>query len=594
MISRAPGKTRRVPPPTADLETHSSYPPIEGAFSKEDILAARLKVTKVVPFQQASPPYLNNFTLAVVSGLLLVLAFPNWTLWSLGWVGTAPLIMAIAREQRFWRAALLGWVTGTIFYAGTSHWITYSMHNYGGISLAVSYLLLVLAAAVIGSFTAVFAGVLGLAIRSFGGWAILSAPILWAASEWLRLQATGLGWNALGYSQAFQPMLIQSARFGGVYFVSAFLVAMSAAIVFSLIYLGYKRGWIVLSVALLMAAAVVVGGLQQPVAAPPVGAVAVIAVQPNFPIDGDWGDDKFFEQMLLRQLSLSEQGIAELHQNQAYQGEADGPNSRGRQLPSRVVIWPESPINFQYEKDEALQKRLAAFVKKHQVFLLLNSWGTPHTGDAGDTAYNSALLIGPGGERLSRYDKIDLMPFGEYVPARGVIPFMDRIPALVADTAAGKTFTRFDVADSSIGALICFEAIRPGLSRRLRGDGATALVQLSNESWFGPSSMARQMLAHAVFRAVENNVDVVRVTNSGASAQVTPYGDVLDETPMFQTATRLFHIKSAAQAGEGTFYTRRGDLFAVTCAVIGAIAFAASVISVIREVLKKRKEEEND
>ena len=424
--------------PTADLETHSSYPPIEGTFSKEDILAARLKVTKVVPFQQASPPYLNNFILAVVSGLLLVLAFPNWTLWSLGWVGTAPLIMAIAREQRFWRSALLGWVTGTIFYAGTSYWITYSMHNYGGLSLGVSYLLLFLAAAIIGSFTAVFAGVLGLAIRSFGGWAILSAPVLWAASEWLRQHVAGLGWNALGYSQAFQPMLIQSARFGGVYVVSAFLVAMSAAIVFSLIYLGYKRGWVVLSVALLMAIVVVVGGLQQPLATPPSGAVAVIAVQPNFPIEGDWNDGKFFEQMTRRLISLSEQGIAESNQNQAYQVEAEAADNRVQRPSSRIVIWPESPINFQYEKDEALQKRITTFVKKQNVFLLLNSWGTPLAGDADEAAYNSALLIGPGGERLGRYDKIDLMPFGEYVPAREVLPFMDRIPAFAGMTAIGS------------------------------------------------------------------------------------------------------------------------------------------------------------
>src|ERR1044072_4616532 len=103
---------------------NSSYPPSEGTFSREDILASRFRVTKVLPFQQASPPFVNNLFLATISGFLLVFAYPNWGLWSLGWVGVAPLLMAVAREQKFWQSVLLGWTTGTIFYLGTSYWVT--------------------------------------------------------------------------------------------------------------------------------------------------------------------------------------------------------------------------------------------------------------------------------------------------------------------------------------------------------------------------------------------------------------------------------------------------------------------------------------
>jgi len=129
-------------------------------------------------------------SLAIFSGLLLIFAFPDWNLWSLGWVGTAPLIMAIVRERKFWRSLLLGTVTGTIFYAGSSYWVTYSMHNYGGLSLWLCYLILIVFSATLGVFTGLFGAVLGVAIKRVGGWSILAAPAVWASSEWVRLQAT--------------------------------------------------------------------------------------------------------------------------------------------------------------------------------------------------------------------------------------------------------------------------------------------------------------------------------------------------------------------------------------------------------------------
>src|SRR6266404_3661539 len=111
--------------------SEEAVPPV---YAREDLLAARFRLAKVLPFQQ-SAPFISNLSLAIFSGLLLVFAFPDWNLWSLGWVGTAPLIMAVVRERKFWRSLLLGTVTGTIFFAGSSHWVTYSMHHYGDIPL---------------------------------------------------------------------------------------------------------------------------------------------------------------------------------------------------------------------------------------------------------------------------------------------------------------------------------------------------------------------------------------------------------------------------------------------------------------------------
>jgi len=562
-----------------------AVPPV---YAREDLLAARFRLARVLPYQQSRSPFISNLLLAVFSGLLMIFAFPEWNWWSLGWVCAAPLLMAVVRERRFWGALILGWTTGTIFYMGTSYWVTYSMHHYGDIALWLSYVILLIFSATLGIFTALFAGLFALVIKRFGGWAILSAPILWAASEWLRLQISGVGWNALGYSQAFQQPVIAIARFGGVYIVSALLVAASTALVFGVIYLERRRGLVVLTIAILLAIVSVIYG-ERLRAAQPIesGSVGVAAIQPNVPISGDGGDSKFIEQMLIRHFHLSEQALQSADEKSSSEtptahslnNSADAATNSNHAAVS-VIIWPESPMNFEYDRDPALQQRIAAFTRRNQVTLMMNSWGFPKDSPPNDIQYNSALLIGPSGEKIAEYDKIALVPFGEYIPARSWLPFAKDIRALVGDITPGTSFTLGEAAGARLGTLICFEATRPDLARRLRREGASALVQISNESWFGPTSMPRQMLAEAVFRAVENNVDVIRATNSGLSAFVHPLGQTEGETPLFETATRVWQIKTVAEAQRDslTFYTRHGDLFAITCAVASMILIGASFI----------------
>jgi apolipoprotein N-acyltransferase len=549
---------------------------VPSSFTREDILAARLRVAKVMPYQRSSTPFISNLSLAVISGLLLVFAFPDWNLWSLGWVGTAPLIMAVVREQRFWRSIALGWVTGTIFYAGSSYWVTHSMHNYGGLPLWLSFVLLTVLASMLGFFTGIFAGATALGVKRFGGWAMLAAPVLWAASEWARQLVTGVGWNALGYSQAFQTTVIQTARLGGVYIVSALLVAAGTALVFAVVYLERRRGVIVLTGFGVLAVASIIYGQS---IRPPDGrngSVSVVAVQPNIPISGAWGDPKFVDQMFSRQLSLSEEAIrAHLKENASENGAGTG-----------LVIWPESPMSLEYDRDAELRRRVADFTGRNGVYLLMSSWGFAENPGASPAAlYNSAMVIAPSGERISRYDKIALVPFGEYVPARGWIPFMDRIPALVGDITPGAGFSVSDVAGAKIGTVICFEATRPDISRRFRIEGVSALAQISNELWFGPTSAPRQMLQHAIFRAVENDVDLVRVTNSGLSALINRYGQVEGETPIFQTDARVWRINTVAEASREplTFYTRYGDIFAISCAALGSLFVIASAAPALRK-----------
>src|SRR5215471_5236211 len=306
--SEGRGRHRPSTPEACALRAGLSHPreTVPPALSREELLASRLRVSKVLPYQRARTPFLSNLSLALSSGILLVFAFPDWNLWSLAWVGVAPLIMAVIREQRFWRSLILGTLTGTVFFVGTSHWVTYSMHNYGGIPVWLCFVIIILLAAVLALFTGLFAGIISWATARLGLWAMLAAPLVWTACEWLRLQLTGMGWNALGYSQAFQPAVIQIARLGGVYAVSSLLVSASAALVFAVVYLEKPRGVIVLTVAGVIAlAAVWYGRSFRPANDPRKASLWACVVQPDVPIAADWDDPTYVDQMINRHMTLA-------------------------------------------------------------------------------------------------------------------------------------------------------------------------------------------------------------------------------------------------------------------------------------------------
>src|SRR5262245_49110379 len=436
----------------AGAHSSEAVPP---ALSREDILASKLRLAKVVPYQGARPPFLSNLSLAILSGLLLVFSFPDWNLSTLAWIGAAPLILASARERRMGRAFLLGLVTGTVFYVGSSYWVTYSMHHYGGMSLWVSYPVSVLIAAILGLFTGLFSMTLSRTVARFGGWAILGAPILWAASEWARLQITTMGWNALGYSQAFYPIVIQAARFGGVYLISAILVAVSAALVFGMVYIERRRGLIVFAVVAALAAGNLLYGQRIRSEKDQPGSVTLGVVQPNFPIAGDWENPQFVDQMLEQQFKLSAE-LIEINSRAATRddpagaragdGADDSPagraqaavtettGSKPRDAGIDIIVWPESPMPLEYDRDPVFRQKLSSLTRRNDVYVLLNTWESPDSAGL----RNSAIAVSPAGDKLFEYDKIGLLPYGEYVPGKGWLPFMDRVTAVVGDVTPGK------------------------------------------------------------------------------------------------------------------------------------------------------------
>ena len=489
---------------------------------------------------------------AAATAILLILSFPNFELSLLAWIALVPLMVVIAKRPAPVRSFLLGWAAGTAFFYGSCYWLTYSMIHYGGLPTVVAYLLLIPGALVVGVFPGLFAWLLALAIKYTGRWAVLLAPLFWAALEWARLIVTGQLWNALGYSQAYHPTLIQPAIWGGVYAVSFLIVAINAAVV--LVIVSRTPGSIAIAVfiVLLVPAAIFVSPFCEThtdsfTPAP----VTVIALQPNVPMNLEKSDAELNE-------------LRERHWSMT----ANTLNNLPHDNSPRFVIWPESPMNFTYASDKTFQQQLANFTRQNHTSLLFNSLEPT----LANGFYNSALLINEDGRLIAQYDKIRLLPFGEYVPLPQWLPGTSLITGLVGDFTPGDKYTVMPFGNYRAGTFICIESAYPYIARELTFHGADVLINISNDGYLGPTAVMRQHLANVVFRAVENGRPVLRVTNTGISARIDERGHIEDQTAPFQPDVRVWQVRPSVIAS--TFYTRHGDLFVYFCglAVVGFFA----------------------
>ena len=286
-------------------------------------------------------------------------------------------------------------------------------------------------------------------------------------------------------------------------------------------------------------------------------AVRVIAIQPNVPMDAT-GDDSQMNDLLQRHFALTRTGLQELETK-----------SLIHDVP-RLVIWPESPMNFSYSRDPHLRQVVGDFARDNHTSILLNS--LEPASDGGDQ--NSAVMVNEEGAIAARYDKIRLMPFGEYVPLPRWLPGASSVRSLVGEFKPGSSYTLMPLGALRAGVFICIEAAHPAIARSFTNEGADVLINISNDGYLGPTPVMRQHLANAIFRAVENNRDLVRVTNTGITAFINSNGETSDVTPGFQTAVRSWTISGDGK--DSTFYSRHGDAFVYACALISLGFVSAS------------------
>ena len=501
-------------------------------------------------------PTSSEWVAAAATTLLLILSFPNFELFYLAWIGLVPLLVVVSRKPSPLRSLILGWAAGTVFFYTTCYWLTYSMIHYGGLPTVVAYLLLVPAAIVIGIFPGLAMMLVARAIKRWGLTALLLAPVFWTAFEWVRLGVTGQLWNALGYSQAFYSILLGPATFGGVYAVSFMIVMVNAAVAFAIV--ARRSIWSIAAALLLIALVAVVVGYSSVLAtrnsySEPY--VNVVAIQPNVPMTLVKSATELSE-LRARHVTMTSDALKNFS--------TDKP---------RLVIWPESPMNFTYAADLGLQSMIASFTKTNQTSLLFNSLEPAPDGGS----YNSALLVNEQGRLIAQYDKIRLMPFGEYVPLPQWLPGASLISGMVGEFTPGDKYTLMPIANHRAGVFICIESAYPWIARRMTAEGADLLINISNDGYLGPTAVMRQHLANAIFRAAENGRPLLRVTNTGLTAQISAIGNVQNLTAPFQADVRSWQVGPGGK--HDTFYTKHGDLFVHICAAITAILLVVTLVT---------------
>ena len=491
-----------------------------------------------------------NSLLAVASAILLVLAFPDFEFWLLAWFALVPLFFAVEREKDSTiKSFVLGWIFGAVFFFGSCWWLTFAPITYAGVPPVIAYALLFAATLIVGIFPATFGALLSILLRRFGTHAVLFAPVLWTATEFLRFWITGNNWNAVGYVQAFiDGSRTNLASIGGVYLESSYFLFWNASVFFVIKeVIVNKKSWTtyLIYVGIFQTLFYILSKAPEPKVSNQTAAT-VVAVQPNVPMSGfKYGEAETLRQ---RHVDLAESALQKAREQ--------NPNFNQ----STIVIFPESPMNFEYESDREFQAFIKDFARRNGVSVLFNS-AQPNTN--GTNLFNSAVMVDASGKKIGQYDKIHLVPFGETVPLPGAVAQF--VPTMVGNFEVGSSYDLFPLGEAKGGVMICFESHFPGLAREFVRGGADVLIEMTNDGYLGKTPVLRQHLANAVFRAVETNRPVVRVTNTGITAFIDERGQVLDALDSYAPGVRVWTISKSD--GAQTFYVKYGDWFAWLCAL---------------------------
>ncbi|MFI5108207.1 MAG: apolipoprotein N-acyltransferase [Terriglobales bacterium] len=500
--------------------------------------------------------------LTILSGILQVLVFPSPALYFLCWVALTPLLIAIigpANQQLFHdgngrelssttlgQGLLLGWVNGVLFYAGTCFWIFHTLHVFGGMSDGLAGLLMALFLLAAGMHHGVFGVLLVAAARArhLGrNRSLILAPFFWVTAEILWEQIVGFPWQPLGTAQVDNIPLSRIATWTGVYGLSFEIALVNAALAAAFL-LPRERRRTMLAVAIGAAVILQVGVLVKPAPARPTHLATL--VQQNIPIlePSQWTYD-YYRQTLADLASMST----------APPGSSDAEPG--------LILWPESPSPF-FLDDARFRELISGIAQKTHSYVVVGGIAmTPER-----RPLNSAALIAPDGAWAARYDKIHLVPFGEYVP--GVFFFVHKITKEAGDFARGTERTVFNAGGYKLGVFICYESVFPDEVRLFARNGAQLFANTSNDEWFGPWGAPAQHLNMVRMRAIENQRWALRATDTGITVSIDPYGRVVSRAQQ--------HVRTTLEAPFGlesgtTFYTRHGDWFAWGCAIISLLAF---------------------
>ncbi|MDH3404634.1 MAG: apolipoprotein N-acyltransferase [Acidobacteriota bacterium] len=442
-------------------------------------------------------PALPGAVWAVLGGVAWALCFGDQGLRLAPWLALAPLFLLLAGRRPAWWA----FVHGMAFWLASLYWIAGTLVTFGRLPAGLAALGLLLLAAFLSLLFWLPLGLLGRRLWAAGGWRLVAGlPALWIALEWLREYLfSGFPWNLAAYAVIEVPGALPLASLVGSYGVSFLVVAVNAAAAAFLAGLrgGREGAWKPLAAA---AGAAVVALVLGAAAAPPersAAGQAVVVVQPNIPNLVAW-DAALVERNYRQVLAMSEAACR----------------------PGALLILPESALwPRSYETDPRLVADLDRLARRgcRILFNSLSGRASPYR--------NSVLLVGPDGVE-GRYDKRHLVPFGEYVPFAGVLPFVDKLARMAGDFAAGTDAGLIGLGEHELGAAICYEVVYPASVAAQVRDGATVLVTVVNDAWYGDTTAPWQHLRAARFRAAESDRVLLRAAITGVSAVIAPDGSV--------------------------------------------------------------------
>lgn len=495
-----------------------------------------------------SNPSSGQFLLLLSSAVLIVLSFPKISWSFLAWVALLPLFKALDNKtsgQRF----RLGYLTGILCSFGVFYWVTHSMRHYGGLNTITSFSILFLMVLYLALYWGAFAWLWGL-YPPKGFFSLLWAPSIWVGLELIRARLlSGFPWALLGHSQYNHLPVIQIAEITGVYGVSFLIVLVNQAF-YRLFwaeapFLGWSRKWkeafFTLSLFTLTLGFGYYSLSSQEQKDRQASALRVAVVQGNIDQSLKW-DPAYQEETIRIYRDLTQDALPK------------GPE---------LVIWPETAVPFYFLHESRFTPGLFQLSREGQTHLLFGSPALSHW--QGETHYyNRAYLLSPEG-RINFYDKVHLVPFGEYIPLKRFLPFVGKIVQAIGDFSPGTGSYGLPHPKGKIGVLICFESIFPGLSRAFNQEGCRILVNMTNDAWFGNTSAPYQHLSMLVFRAVENRVWIARAANTGFSAVIDSSGRIVQRIPLFQTGGIYANIPLR---GEKTFYTDHGEWMIFFCGLI--------------------------
>jgi apolipoprotein N-acyltransferase len=518
----------------------------------------------------------SAWLLVGLSVILQVLIFPLPGIYILSWFALAPLIVALLRARPAGeleiagsvrlqpatpgQAFLLSYSCGILWYAGTCYWIYDTMRHFGGLSAPAAALALFLFCCYLGLYHGFFGLLLSLLAGPGRDYrrALVVAPFLWVAVELARTRITGFPWNLLGISQVDNAALCRIAGWTGVYGISFEIALVNVAVAAAFLIPREKRA--AMLVAALAAAAVLQAGVLVEPPAVKADHLALL-VQQNLSVSANW-TPALFQQTLSELTDLTVKSAA------ASPAKID------------LTVWPESPAPF-FTNDARFRDAMSQMARTTNAWAVTGSIGIAplvaganrdHDRDREPTEFNSAALVSPTGDWTARYDKVHLVPFGEFLPFPSLFSFAGGLTKEVGEFGRGESREPLEAGSAPLGVFICYESIFPDEVRQFADRGAQVFVNISNDGWYGDSGAYAQHLNQTRMRALENNRWLLSATNTGVTASIDPWGRVVARIPRKERTTL---IAPYALTSVTTFYTRHGDWFAFACAIISLAALFA-------------------